>query len=150
MVVIRPLILSLLVFSGVVASPLPAVASDSSFQEAARQCGTSAEVHPIRVRLLIGQRPTYVFAEDTPFPRCLSKEADAKDVDGNERRYSLGASLERAVRQCGDHFGRPDSFIVDFKPKQGYLNVHLEPGHSKSQVCVAMMAGMVPAFGAKK
>jgi len=140
----------LLAFIGVTALPLPATASDVSFQEAARQCGTSVEAHPFRVRLLIGQQATYVLVADTAFTRCLSKEADAKDDDGNERRYSLGANLDRAIRQCGERFGRPNSFIVDFKPEQGYLSARLEPGYSKSQACVAMIAGMLPGFGAKK
>lgn len=91
-----------------------------------------------------------MFAEDTQFTRCLSKEADAKDENGNERRYSLGANLDRAVRQCGDHFGRPNGFIVDFKPEQGYLSAHLETGYNKSQACVAMIAGLLPGFGAKR
>lgn len=139
----------LLAFVGVVAA-IPAIASDLSFQDAARQCGASAEVHPFRVRFLIGQHATYVFAEDTQFTQCLSKEADAKDENGNERRYSLGANLDRAVRECGDHFGRPNGFIVDFKSERGYLSAHLGTGYNKSQACVAMITGLLQGFGAKR
>ena len=148
----RSLLLPLIAFITFAASA-PVMAGDLNFYEAAHQCAALTDAHPFRVRVLVGKRSTYSFEEDTPFSRCLAREAEAKDENGNERRRSLGAQLERMVELCGTKLGRTGSFYFDFTPRpDGYFSAESGPEPSKTRSCIALfaMVSKPMGFGAKQ
>ncbi|WP_152524434.1 MULTISPECIES: hypothetical protein [Ralstonia] len=129
------------------------MADDLPFYEATRQCSVSADAHPFRLRVLIGERTTYLFDQDTAFTRCLSREAAAKDENGNQRRRSLGVQLENAVRMCETKFGPIGSFFIDFEPaRDGDFSVHRSPDSTKAHGCVAFFSLVIQprGFGAQR